>query len=116
MTGRLVVVSNRLPDNPTLGSSSVGGLVSALVPAIADSGSALWFGWSGRTVAGTERLAVKSQRAGQLRTIAIDLSPGDVEGYYNSFGNGALWPLLHSFPERFSANERDYARYRNVNA
>jgi len=58
--GRLVIVSNRIPELPldkagAKASSkskytpgSVGGLVTAIYPALREKGG-IWFGWSGKT-------------------------------------------------------------------
>ena len=35
--------------------------------------------------------------------------------YYNGMCNGALWPLLHSFPSRVRFNEKDWEAYRQAN-
>jgi len=110
---RLVIVSNRLPSHD---KSAVGGLVSALVPSLEGMGEVVWFGWSGRTVNGTSRPRLqRSGGTGSLRLVGIDLPAREADPYYLGFCNGALWPLLHSFPERFRAEARDYACYRSVN-
>jgi trehalose 6-phosphate synthase len=119
--GRLVVVANRLPSLGREGEGSeaspapVGGLVSALRPALEASPASLWVGWSGRAVTASRRLAVRPSRAGGLATIAIDLPEVEVERHYNGYCNGALWPLLHCFPERVIVDDTFYQSYELVN-
>ncbi len=114
---RLIVVSNRLPDLGSPGdvagrrAASVGGLVSALRPALERAGRAVWVGWSGRTA----KPKATRTRVGALEMVGIDLSEEDVEGHYNGFCNGALWPLLHCFPGRLVVERSHHARYRHVN-
>ncbi|MBI3725367.1 trehalose-6-phosphate synthase [bacterium] len=113
--GRLVIVSNRLPVLSSAdGAAAAGGLVAAVRPAIEGAGSTLWFGWSGSVPDGAP--SARESEPGSLRVIPVELSQADSEGYYNGFCNGALWPLLHSFPGRFRAEARDYESYRRANA
>ncbi len=111
---RLVVVSNRLPEAP--GRASAGGLVTALQPALAASPGSMWVGWSGRGVAAPARLRVRRSSRDGLQLVGLDLRPADVEAHYDGFCNGALWPLLHSFPGRFSVDRTRWEAYRRVNA
>ncbi len=87
---RLVVVSNRvaLP-----GENRAGGLAVALQAALKERGG-LWFGWSGRSVAGPSG-QLHEHSDGAIRYATLDLSKADLDNYYNGFSNRALWPLLH---------------------
>ncbi|MBN8800395.1 MAG: alpha,alpha-trehalose-phosphate synthase (UDP-forming) [Lysobacteraceae bacterium SCN 69-123] len=87
---RLVVVSNRvaLP-----GENRAGGLAVALQAALKERGG-LWFGWSGRSVAGPSG-QLHEHSDGNIRYATLDLSRADLDNYYNGFSNRALWPLLH---------------------
>ena len=118
--GRLVVVSNRLPEPGGLGPpkpghkpASVGGLVSALKPALLAAPEAVWLGWSGRS--GTGRRATRTTRMGPLQMVGLDLTPAEVEEYYDGFCNRTLWPLLHTFPQRVVIDHGQHARWREVN-
>jgi trehalose 6-phosphate synthase len=109
----LVITSNRMPD-PDARAQPVGGLVSALLPAIEAEGGATWFGWDGRS--GRERGArVVRARTGSIDTCSIALPGALVDRSYNGHCNGALWPILHSFPGRLEADARDHDAYRAVN-
>ena len=114
---RLVVVSNRLPsaDGTREGAQVVGGLVSALQPALEKSGG-LWFGWSGLATPETESRSPRRQRLGSFETAMVDLPEDDHRLYYNGFANRTLWPILHSFPESAVIQRETYRAYRRVNA
>ncbi len=114
--GRLVVVANRTPPIESADAApAVGGLTSALVPALEAVPGSLWFGWSGHTSVRAERPLLETRRVGSLRVVAVDLPATDVEAFYNGFCNRSLWPLLHSFTDRFRAEASEYERYRSVN-
>jgi trehalose 6-phosphate synthase len=109
---RLVCVSNRisLPNN---GNTS-GGLAVGLLAAMGHTGG-LWFGWSGETVAApADQPQVLTH--GNIKFATIDLTPGQIEDYYNGYCNGALWPLLHYNPELLRHEQRHYDAYQSVNA
>ncbi|HEU4623528.1 MAG TPA: trehalose-6-phosphate synthase [Steroidobacteraceae bacterium] len=109
---RLVCVSNRisLPGN---GASS-GGLAVGLNAAMSHTGG-LWLGWSGEAVAepAAEPRVITS---GNIKYATLDLTPSQVEDYYNGYCNGSLWPLLHYNPELFKHEQRYYEAYQAVNA
>ncbi len=89
---RLVVISNRV--GPLNDEGKAGGLAVGLADALRQRGG-VWFGWSGKTSAeGTfGPLQVKTEGAVQLAT--VDMTPVDLEDFYNGFANQALWPVLH---------------------
>lgn len=108
---RLVCVSNRisLPGN---GASS-GGLAVGLLAAMGHTGG-VWFGWSGETVA-EPAADPRVVTDGNIRFATIDLTPAEVDEYYNGYCNGTLWPLFHYFPELFRHEQRQYDAYQSVN-
>lgn len=110
MTGRLVVVSNRvaLPDE-----SRAGGLAVALHAALAETGG-LWFGWSGKIDPDASG-EIHEQHAGNIRYVTVDLSRQDHADYYNGFANRTLWPLLHFRMDLVDYSRETYAGYRRVN-
>ncbi len=119
---RLVVVSNRLPEIAPARTleerraATVGGLVSALRPALEGAGESIWVGWSGRSVAAQQAGRIVRGRLGRTQTMGIDLATADVEGHYNGFCNRALWPLFHCFTGRAAPSARDHTAYVRVNA
>ncbi|GMU65575.1 MAG: trehalose-6-phosphate synthase [Acidobacteriota bacterium] len=99
---RLLVVSNRLPAGRPVGTSgelevTAGGLVPALLGALADRPGSVWIGWDSRAPAGA---APTRARSGGVELVGVSLGRAEVEGYYDGFCNQALWPLLHCFLQR----------------
>ena len=118
--GRLVAVSNRLPQIAEPATEEerqelpVGGLVSALRAALEKRGG-LWLGWSGLTADAGEADGPAVSEIGRIRLAAMDLPRGEVNLFYNAFSNRTLWPLLHSFPAKMAIRHDAYRAYRRVN-
>jgi trehalose 6-phosphate synthase len=109
---RLLVVSNRLPVSSGGRTREVGGLVSAIAPALARHGG-LWLGWSGQ-----ERepgLIVRPDPDDPSRA-QFDYPPGWRRTYYGGFCNRGLWPLLHGFQWRARFVDDEWQAYRDANA
>lgn len=113
MTGRLVLVSNRVPAS--VGAAQAGGLAVAVEELLHQYGG-LWLGWSGVISARGSKEAVRRQVRGAVEYVTLDFSRKDYSGYYNGFANGVLWPLLHTLPELVTFDQRDAATYYHVNA
>jgi len=111
-TGRVVIVSNRVPS-PSAKAATAGGLAVALADA-ATSGS-LWFGWSGRRAEEASLKASISLSEEGVTYATIDIAERDYQRFYNGFANGALWPLLHFRTGLLRFNRSDYTAYRAVN-
>jgi len=118
---RVLIVSNRLPvtvrwrhGKPQL-TRSAGGLASGLEHLSAND-QVIWIGWpgdSGDTAPGHAAdldalLATKSLKA-------VRLTAAEVQGFYEGFSNGVLWPLFHYLPERVPVDTSDWEIYRKVN-
>ncbi len=109
----LLVVSNRTPP-ATLGRHRpVGGLISALEPALHSSGG-IWLGWNGDESAG-ERVLQIDVEARPMRA-SFDFAPSWRERFYGGFCNRALWPLFHGFPGRVRYADEDWFAYVAANA
>jgi trehalose 6-phosphate synthase len=111
----IIVVSNRVAkaqgDEPI-----AGGLASALLPVVRDSG-AIWLGSSGRLrdAARKDSFAeIEALGSGALAT--IDLPAAHYKGYYEGFANSGLWPALHSRADLIRTTPADYKSYREINA
>ncbi|WP_102227172.1 alpha,alpha-trehalose-phosphate synthase (UDP-forming) [Acidimangrovimonas sediminis] len=87
MSGRLIVVSNRIPTE----EPSSGGLVVALHEALSDRGG-VWVG--SHPDAGEERDLFEIGH-GAYRRLAFRLSEAEYRDYYLGFSNSVLWPLFH---------------------
>lgn len=95
----------------------MGGLASALLPAVRKSG-VVWFGSSGnvrKAVPGAPPL-VQVQSYGRGTIATVDLPEQHYAGFYEGYANSALWPLLHARPDLSCASASDFACYREVNA
>jgi trehalose 6-phosphate synthase len=115
----LLVLSNRLPD--LRGASSlparkrnVGGLVSALAPALS-ARRGIWLGWSGRTRPETTATEVGLDVVEGLALAWVDFPEEWHRHYYNGLCNSALWPLFHSFPGRLRFSHQDWHSYEQAN-
>ena len=111
----IIVVSNRVArikaDEPV-----TGGLASALLPVVKNSG-AIWVGSSGRVRdASRQDLFAEIEALGSGALATVDLPAAHYRGYYEGFANSALWPALHSRADLIGATVDDYRSYREVNA
>ena len=107
---RLVIVSNRVPL-PSERGPRAGGLATALADALRPG--SLWIGWSGRRSPAAAE--VRLQRSEATSYATIDLTEAEYRGYYVSFSNGVLWPLLHFRLGLVEYRREDYDTYRAVN-
>jgi len=109
---RLVVVSNRIPPLTPGRQRPVGGLVSALAPALRTF-DGVWLGWSGMEAAASSTLTV-DDTTHPVRA-SFDLPPALRRNFYSGFCNRALWPLMHGFPSRVRYRDDDWKAYMKVN-
>jgi alpha,alpha-trehalose-phosphate synthase [UDP-forming]/trehalose-phosphatase len=109
----LLVVSNRIPAAATGDRQrEVGGLVSALEPALKQHGG-VWLGWSGRE-RDAEPVIELDTDASPVRA-CFDLTPSWRRQYYAGFCNRSLWPLLHGFPGRVRYEDDEWTAYVEAN-
>ncbi len=121
-SGRLVVVSNRLPVRLSRGEEggwtvrpSSGGLVTALHPVLTRRGGS-WAGWPGVSADITDEvLHVVAQAGGAFDLRAVPLTAEERDRYYLGFSNRVLWPLFHGFPSLVELDPRDWETYQQVN-
>jgi trehalose 6-phosphate synthase len=114
---KLLIASNRLPSAPsaapgTSRTAEVGGLVSALLPAVADM-NGIWLGWSG-----AERepgLRVRLETGEPIVRAQFDYPPTWRQRFYAGFCNQSLWPLLHSFPGKVRYVDDEWTCYVDAN-
>lgn len=114
-SGRLLVVSNRLPivlvrapeERGWRVRPAAGGLVTAMEPVLRRH-RGVWIGWPGVP---SDALDIAGPREGEdtvRRALAgnalilgpVSLTRTEVERFYHGFSNRTLWPLLHGLPAR----------------
>jgi trehalose 6-phosphate synthase/phosphatase len=120
-TGRLLIVSNRLPVSATVGdgalrlSNADGGLATGLRP-WHQSSNGLWIGWPGDAAhfSPTQRAQLDDelQRTG---LVPVHLSSDHIDRYYHGFANRVLWPLFHYLIDRVPLNAAGWDAYRAAN-
>ncbi len=90
MSGRVVVVANRLPVRRVGDGweTSPGGLVSAMAPILRERAGS-WVGW-----AGDSEHREPFDHDG-IRQVPVPLSATEVDDFYLGFSNGTIWPLYH---------------------
>ncbi|MDB4952774.1 MAG: otsA [Myxococcales bacterium] len=110
---QLIVASNRLPAVPTGDrKQEVGGLVSALLPVLAET-HGVWLGWSG-----AERdpgLKLRVEQTDTMTRAQFDYPATWRERFYSGFCNRSLWPVLHGFSERVRYVDSEWSAYVDAN-
>ncbi len=113
----LLIVSNRLPSVPRAKGGrppSVGGLVSALRPALEARGGGLWLGWNGRMIDDADEPAAAPEGDSSPALLGVDLKERWYREYYNGFCNRVLWPLFHCMPARVRFARSEWLAYEEV--
>ena len=112
----LTIVANRLPvradvvDGGLRWVPSPGGLVSALTPALRSAGTPTWVGWADAS----GELPSSDEFEG-FTIVPVDLTPLEVEKYYEGFSNATIWPLFHDSIETPSYHRSWWDAYVRVN-
>lgn len=121
-TGRLVVVSNRLPvvltrdeDGNWLAERGSGGLVTALAPVLKNRGG-LWIGWPGVPETDGMSDALESA-AGEIghALVPVPLTREEEQDYYRGFSNEVVWPLFHDLQSHCNFDPAYWESYQKVN-
>ena len=121
-SGRLVIVSNRLPISLSLDENgewnvkpSSGGLVTALTPVLHRSGG-LWLGWPGAfEIDNLDGLMQQGSESSGYTLKPVTLTEEDINLYYLGFSNEVIWPLFHDLQSRCNFEPRYWSRYQEVN-
>lgn len=110
---RLIVVSNRVAVPEPGRTNAAGGLAVAVKAALRER-SGLWFGWSGK-LSDTPASDPQITRQGNITYAVTDLTPADLQEYYNGFANRVLWPLMHYRVDLAEFSRSDLSGYMRVN-
>lgn len=123
--GRLIVVSNRLPvafeRNPEgkwKAEAGTGGLVTALLPILKESGG-VWVGWPGIPQSGAADFekVLRTQEGFDLRFAVepVYLTKGELRDFYRGFCNEVLWPIFHDLQSLCNFDPAYWRSFRRVN-
>jgi trehalose 6-phosphate synthase/phosphatase len=121
LSGRLLIVSNRLPvtarrtaDGVALTPAS-GGLATGMQP-FHEASHGLWIGWPGdvSNFSPAERDDLEAQLQGR-GIVPVHLSNEHVDRYYHGFSNRVLWPLFHYLIDRVPVHAAGWDAYKEVN-
>jgi trehalose 6-phosphate synthase/phosphatase len=121
-TGRLILVSNRLPvtvavrDGRPEVRPSVGGLATGLQGLHEQPGS-IWVGWPGplRDLDQEARTVLRRQlEADRLRPLMLEAE--EVRVFYERLGNAVLWPICHDRLDQLPLTVDGWNVYERVNA
>src|SRR5262245_11176648 len=121
-TGRLIVVSNRLPltmrrtADRWVDEHSPGGLATALGPTIARLGGQ-WIGWPGESGEGKDEARRQALERWEKHhgLIAVDLPAALSQRFYQGYSNQTLWPLFHHFPSSLVYDPEGWEAYVEAN-
>lgn len=126
-TGRLVVISYRLPFHVEEGAlkQNSGGLVSAMLSyakgkgdgstSVCKESKILWLGVSDDSA---EDLANADRNDDQdcFDLVPIHLDEEQQQSFYEGFCNNLIWPLFHYFTHLAEFSADDYNEYKSANA
>ena len=120
MSGKLIIVSNRLPFKIEKKGGryevrqSSGGLVSAISSLPKESGI-VWIGAADfREEAWLEYQRTASD-SGHYDIVPLFLDKRTERLYYNGFSNAMIWPLFHYFPSFAEYDAEYYEAYKAIN-
>ncbi len=120
-SGRLVIISNRLPVTLTKRKDKIavqpspGGLATAL-RALQTKKDVVFFGWPGYIPEGRDdRNFVESNLRERHHCFPVFLTRREIDKYYYGFANRTLWPLFHYFTSYCTFEESEWRAYQYVN-
>lgn len=110
---RLIVISNRVAVPQSGRANAAGGLAVAINAALRER-SGVWFGWSGKV---SDEPAAEPTRISKANITysVVDLTPADLQEYYNGFANRVLWPVMHYRVDLAEFSRSDLSGYIRVN-
>ncbi|HET9054156.1 MAG TPA: trehalose-6-phosphate synthase, partial [Cyclobacteriaceae bacterium] len=124
-TGRLIIVSNRLPFQLAVRGNSLeiaesdGGLVSALRSFFESASNEFshveWIGSAEFSEKSWQQFKKQETVKLAYEVNPIFLDQKTYNKYYNGFCNATLWPLFHYFPTYVEFDQETFAKYEAVN-
>jgi glucosylglycerol-phosphate synthase len=121
---KLVIVYHRQPYEESIvdgkivrrENKSPNGIVPTLKSFFANNNGA-WVAWKSTEDASDdfERVVTINDSFGTYRVNRLPLSPEEVQSFYHVTSKEAMWPILHSFKERYNYDPVDWPTFREVN-
>jgi trehalose 6-phosphate synthase len=112
----LVIAANRLPvDKVTTDTGEIewrrspGGLVTAM-ESVMQTQPGAWVGW-----AGDDDEAPEPFDQDDVHLVPVQLSPEEIQHYYEGFSNDTLWPIFHDVIVPASFHREWWSAYQRVN-
>ncbi len=118
-SGRLIIVSNRLPINILYeGTSyrlerSIGGVATGL-ESLRGNAEMVWIGWLG-DVKDDDQPALERDLEQFYGCYPVFLPERVAEKYYKGFSNRTVWPLFHSFQAFAKYSAQEWEAYQEAN-
>lgn len=120
MTGKTIIVSNRLPvkikekEGVYHSSASEGGLATGL-GSVYQNGDNVWIGWPGTEIVLNKQQEITGQLH-ELSLLPVFLSQQEISEYYEGFSNEVLWPIFHYYASTYSNyRQSNWGFYQQVN-
>lgn len=123
ITGRLIVVSNRLPivitkkdGKPHIVPGS-GGLITAMAPLLKKH-KGIWIGWIGTHDFSEDEIAKalhEFEKEAGFKLVSVSLTKEEIADYYEGFSNEIIWPLFHDLHAFCNFKPSYWRSYQNVN-
>ena len=110
MSGRLIVISNRIP----LGGPGSGGLVVALHECLSEAGG-LWIGSADTDASEASEDFTEHDEGLPYRKLTFELTQADQDEFYLGYANSVLWPLCHRRTDLISYEAQYREGYERVN-
>ncbi|GGE42819.1 hypothetical protein GCM10007276_20100 [Agaricicola taiwanensis] len=122
----LVIVYHRQPYEEVLEDgrvtyrehSSPNGIVPTLKSFFGAVEQCAWVAWKQvdpKAQKSFERVVRISDSYGEYNVSRLPLTAAQVKSFYHVTSKEALWPILHSFPEKYNYDPVDWATFREVN-
>ena len=117
---KTLIVSNRLPikiqrrKGKLKFTTSEGGLATGLGSFYKEQGS-WWVGWAGIVPKNADEEHEIRQELAKHNLIPVFLDQAEIEGFYEGFSNGILWPLCHYRPSYMVLKKEYWLSYCAVN-
>jgi len=120
-SGRLIIVSNRLPvaimkrKGKVIVQQSPGGLATAL-RALGTEKDVVFVGWPGYMPESCkEQEFIESTLKEEHNCFPVFLKRSEIDKYYYGFANRTLWPLFHYFTSYCTFEKSEWEAYHRVN-